>query len=85
MIHLIIPLFHHLIQIFKQTILKIFLNLITIQGHNTHTHIYHKLFPHKVVFLYKTKEHLIQTFYNPLKEDPKILHFRIYLLTLYIK
>ena len=27
MIHLIFPFFHHLIQIFKQTILKIFLNL----------------------------------------------------------
>ena len=30
MIHLIIPFFHYLIQIFKQTILKIFLNLIII-------------------------------------------------------
>ena len=28
MIHLIIPFLHHLVQIFKQTILKIFLNLI---------------------------------------------------------
>ena len=85
MILLIIQFFHHLIQIFKQTILKIFPNLIIIKGHNTHTHIYYKQFSHKVTFLYKIKEYLIQTLYNLLKEDPKILHFRICLLTLYIK
>ena len=49
------------------------------------THIYYKQIPHKVIFLYKIKEHLIQTLYNFLKEDPKILHFCIYLLTFYLK
>ena len=39
--------FHHLIQIFKQTILKIFLSLIIIKGHNTHTHIYYKQIPQR--------------------------------------
>ena len=48
-------------------------------------HIYYKQVPHNVVFLYKIKEHLIKTLYNLLNEDLKILHFLIYLLTLYIK
>ena len=85
MIHLIIPFFHHLLQIFKQTILKIFLNLIITQERNTHTHIYYKQIPHKVIFLYKFKERLIQTLYSLLKENLKNLHLLIYLLTLYIK
>ena len=50
-----------------------------------YAHLLQSKFPHKVFFLHKIKEHLIQTLYNLLKEDPKILHFRIYLLTLYIK
>ena len=48
-------------------------------------HSYYKQIPHKITFLHKIKEHPIQTLYNLLKEDPKILHFHIYLLTLYIK
>ena len=46
---------------------------------------YYEQIPHKVIFLYKLKEHLIPTLYTLLKEDLKILHFRIHLLTLYIK
>ena len=85
MIQLIFPFFHHLILIYKQTILKTFLNLIIIKGHNTHTHIYYKQIPDKISFLYKIKEHLIQTLYKILKEDLRILHFLINLLTPYIK
>ena len=47
--------------------------------------IYYKQIPHKVIFLYKIKEHHLLTLYNLLKEDLKVLHFCIYLLTLYIK
>ena len=37
------------------------------------------------IFFHKIKEHPVQTLYNLLKEDFEILHFHIYLLTLYIK
>ena len=79
--------FHHLIQIFKRIILNMHPNLtkIFIQQHNIHIHIYYKLTLHKVNYLHKIKEHRIQTLYNLLIEDLKILHFHIYLLTLYTK
>ena len=85
MIHLVIPFFHHLIQIFKQIILRIFLSVIIFKGHNTHAHIYYKQIPRKVIFLHKIKKRPIQTSYNLFKENLKILHFPIYLLILYIK
>ena len=88
MIHSFTPFVHHSIRIFKQIILlKMFLNLTktTIQQLYTHIHIYYKHILHKVKFLHKIKEHLIQTLYNLLIEDLKTLQFHIYLLTLYIK
>ena len=48
-------------------------------------HTYYQQIPHKINFLHKTKDHPIQTLYNLLKEDLKILHFHTYLLTLDIK
>ena len=35
-------------------------------------HIYYKQIPNKVIFLYKIKEHPIQTLYKLFKEDLKI-------------
>ena len=37
------------------------------------------------ISLHEIKDHLIQTLYNILEEDSKILHFHIYLLILYIR
>ena len=87
MIKLITPFFHHLIQILNQIIIKMLCNpiLMLIQCHNTHIHIYYNQIPQKIISLHQIKEHPIHTLYNLLKGDPKILHFHIYLLTLYIK
>ena len=86
MIHLNTPFFHHLIQIFEQTIIK------NVSQNNKHTNLMtqhpyaHLLQPNSSPsnFHSKIKEHPFQTLYNLLKEDPKIIHFHIYLLTLYI-
>ena len=84
-IHSIITFLLHQIQILIQISTRITLNLIRIQQHKTLSYNYHKLVPHRIIYILKIKELrilqlLILIPHNLLKEDSKTLHLHIYQL-----
>ena len=86
----IITFLLHQTQILIQRSTKITLNLIRIQQHKTLSYNYHKLVPHRIIYILKIKELrilqlLILIPHNLLNEDFKTLHLHIYQLILCIK